>query len=200
MLRMPSNDGKNTLRLDAVEGAGPGMPCPCCAAGKLKVFGEAVFLDHVAGKQSGKIEFEGARSNDSKRTWESRLEWEGDNGGNFTDDETFPAKMGYRAGVGCSDNGCWQVRGLGHYADIPAAILAAAAFAAANCSRNDQEVLDLAAIAADLEADDSKRSKLLKGARKWIGCANGSKDEELSPESVRKLRQVATELLDSIKA
>ncbi len=200
MLAISSSSEKASERLETIEDDGPGTPCPCCAVGRLKVFGEAVFLNHEAGKQGGRIAFDGARSNDSKRTWELRLEVESGNGGNSMDSEAIPAKMGFRAGVGCSDDGCWQARGLSRYADVPAAILAAAAFTAASCSLNGREVLDLAAVALDLEADDSRRSKLPKKALKWIGFARGSKDQELSPESVGELQRVAKELLESIKA
>ena len=116
--------------------------------------------------------------------------------------------MGYRAGVSCSNGNCWNVRGLNRYADVPAAILAAGVLAAGRCSLDDKEVPDLAALAGDLEANDSKQAKLVKGALKWIGLSTESMDEEISPyslanspsESVRRLRQIAAELLDSIKA
>ena len=109
--------------------------------------------------------------------------------------------MGYRAGLGCSNDSCWKVQGLNRYADVPAAILAASALAAARCSLDDQEVPDLAAITANLEgADDSKQAKLFKGALKWIGHAEGSKNEELSSEHLGNLRRIAAELLDSVKA
>jgi hypothetical protein len=194
---MPSNGDGNTQRLEAVEGNESWMPCPCCATGRLKVFGEAVFFEHEAGRQSGEIEFKEAQYNDSALTWESRLDIRDSNGGNASSNEAIPAKMGFRAGVGCSDNGCWQVRGLSRYSDIPVAIFAAAALAAARRSLKDHESLDLAAIATDLEADPSRRSKLFEHAQKWIGWANGGEDEEFSPES---FRQIATELLDSFKA
>ena len=108
--------------------------------------------------------------------------------------------MGYRAGLGCSNDSCLKVQGLNRYADVPAAILAAGALAAAGRSLADQELPDLAALAADLEADGAKQTKLLKGALKWIGHAKGSKDEELSFESLRNLQRIAAELLDLAKA
>jgi hypothetical protein len=91
------------------------------------------------------------------------------------------------------------VRGLNRYADVPAAILAAGALEAAGRSLADQELPDLAALAAYLEADGSKQTKLVKGALKWIGRAKGSKNEELDPSSRSRPQRIAAELLDSIK-
>ncbi len=200
-LRIPSTDDKSSQAQDSTGGTGPeeGMACPCCVTGRLRVFGQAVFLEQEGGKQGGEIMFEGARTNDSKLTWDSRLEYHTAHT-NYEGVDEFPAKMGYRAGIGCSNDGCWQVRGLSRYADVPAAILAAGALAAAGRSLADQELPDLAALAAGLEADHSKQTKLLKGALKWIDRAKGSKNEELSSESVRRLQRIAAELLDFIKA
>ena len=208
VLHMPSADAMHgeARSPDSAEGTEPdgGMPCPCCSTGKVEVFGEAVFLSSEGGREGGRIKFERASTDDSRWTWESRLECL-DAHSRADGTQKIPAKMGFRSGVGCSNDGCWEVRGLSRYADVPAAILAAGALGGVHhgllMGALEKECgADLAALAADLEADGSKQTKLVKGALKWIGHAKGSKNQELSSESLRSLQRIAAELLDFVKA
>jgi hypothetical protein len=157
----------------------------------LNVFGEAVFLAIEGGKQGGDIRFEGARTDDGVRMWNSRLE-QGHANSNDHDGRKIEAKVGFRAGVGCSSSTCWEARGLKGHAELLAAILAAGALAAARCSLDDQDVLDLSALASNLEADTSKQAKLVKGALAWLE-RNTKKKPKVRAAAIQA---TAVELLD----
>jgi hypothetical protein len=192
-LRTPSFDHSDEEGSLPTAGTFPeeGMSCPCCVNGRLRVFGEAVFLGQEGGKQSGVIKFEEARTDDSKLTWDSRLEHNTAHS-NYQGEDKFPAKIGYRAGVQCSKHNCWEARGISRYADLPAAVFAAGAIAAAKCSLDNEEVLDLATLASDLEADSSKQAKLVKGALKWFDYA---KNRDMEDSAFHQILRVAKKLL-----
>jgi hypothetical protein len=154
-----------------------GIPCSLCREGRIEVFGETVSLRESAGKQSGTIEFKSASTNESPFTWDSRLECEGYDEKVGGDEDDHPAAMGFRAGVGCSSDGCWEARGLKSFTDIPAAFLAANAIASAYRSFSGLELLDLEATAKDMETDEARRGPLTKLARSWLDL--GAADSEV---------------------
>ena len=156
------------------------------------VFGEAKYLDDSAGKCAGEIKFTDGGWDDSADIWDNRLSYEHAepkvDGG-----DKYPAKLGFRAAVGCSAR-CWQAEGIQRYVDFPAAVLAAAALAAAARSLGDQEVPDLSALARDLEADDAKRSKIAKRALTWVSAARCGETD------LSQVCRVAREMLEPLEA
>ena len=165
---LETREGCGVQNKDEVDHEG-GIPCPICHAGRIEMIGEAVFLRDSGGKQSGVIEFKGASRNESPLTWGSRLDWEDYNEQGAEDEEQHHAEMGFRAGVTCSTDECWEARGLNSFTDIPSAILAAAALASAYRSFSDLEPLDLAVIAKGLGADTAG---LAVAARTWLNSAS----------------------------
>ncbi len=145
-----------------------GLVCPVCESGQLELFVERVLVENSAGKQSGTIEFRAASTLEPPHEWSSRLmadSWSV----NVSDEEDYPAALGYRVGIGCTSFACWVATGVQELADFPAALLAACALTtvAPHFGWDPDDLLP-ANLALRIEGDPQKREALLRKARSWI--------------------------------
>jgi hypothetical protein len=148
--------------------------CPMCGEVGLSLFGGKLSTDSEGGHAAGDDYFENPTRADFKNWDAGDFEWgmiyKGGDGVTISE----------WVNVGCSDGNCWSAYKLDDHTDVPAAILAAAAIASAMRSLSDMELLDLAAIAKDLDEDTGG---LAEAAMTWIDSAsNDAKVCEVTKE------------------
>jgi hypothetical protein len=112
--------------------------CPCCF-GAIELFGESLWVEHESGNASGNISFTDTTVTSLSPEDVMTLDATNPSSGH-TDNK--PAKLGFRVGLRCSDNECFEYKGIGSNKAFLVPLVQVATYRAAFLKLKGQPYLD----------------------------------------------------------